>query len=388
MNEPLSKSQKQGIMTAIICTGLIAIAWGLSAPLIAQHLERMTGSGQLLGTLIALAAFATMILPPIVPKLMHYFAPKKVLLACLLLGAMTIPLLKVFMFPSAWMIIKFISSALFTIVFVIAEIWINQLAPEHLRGRIMGVYGASLAGGMGLGSGFAVLTGIDGWLPFIICTFIYLAAFIPFILWRKAENIKQSSSDNSKISLMFKIMIAAPAIMMMGIVFGAIEQIMIYFLPVYETRLGGTEAMGRTLLLIAALGNFLFQIPMGILADKMNRKTLALILMTMATFGPVLMIIVAGHFYLLAIIAFVYMGMTTALYTVGLVRLGERFKGEKLAAANAAFITAYGIGSLFVPPISGKMMDIYNPHGFLWTMAALGGIGLAVLLTAQLRIKR
>jgi MFS family permease len=375
----MTKAQKQGIASAIICTGLIALAWGLSSPLISQHLERMTASGLTLGWLISLAAIATVLATPFVPKLMSWFAPRSVLIASVLIGTATIPALKTFMYPEAWFIIKFIGSCAFTVVFVIAEIWINQLAPEHLRGRIMGMYGAALAGGMGIGSGLAVLTGIDGWSPFIICTTINLAAILPFVFFTGAANIVPTSKEDARFGVMFKIMLAAPTIMVCAVVFGAIEQTFIYFLPVYDTRLGHTEYAARILLLVAALGNVLFQYPMGVLADKMNRKVLTALLMGVAFIGPLTMGLVGSNFWALALLAFLYFGLATALYTVGLVQLGERFKGHQLSAANAGFIVAYGIGSLIVPPIAGKMMDIYNPQGFMWTMASLGLVGLVVV---------
>ncbi len=375
----MSRSQKQGIITAIISTGMIALAWGLSSPLISQHLERMTASGVTLGWLISLAAVATVLATPFVPKLMSWFAPRSVLVACLLIGTASIPALKIFMFPAAWFLIKFIGSCAFTIVFVIAEIWINQLAPEHLRGRIMGMYGAALAGGMGIGSGLAVLTGIDGWWPFIVCAAINSFSILPFLILRRAENIVPTSKEDARFGVMFKIMLAAPTIMICAVVFGAIEQSIIYFLPVYDTRLGHTEHMARIMLLFAAFGNALFQFPMGVLADKMNRKLLTIILMSVAFIGPLAMSMVGSNFWVLAILAFFYVGLTTALYTVGLVQLGERFKGHQLSAANAGFIVAYGIGSLIVPPLAGKMMDIYNPQGFMWTMAGLGLVGLVVV---------
>ncbi len=383
----MTRPQKQGIITAIICTGLIALAWGLSSPLISQHLERMTASGLVLGWLISLAAVATILATPFVPKLMSLFAPRSVLIACLLLGTATIPALKIFMSPAAWFVIKFLASCAFTIVFVISEIWINQLAPEYLRGRIMGLYGAALAGGMGIGSGLAVLTGIDGWWPFIICASINFCSVIPFFVFRRAESIKPTTKEDARFSVMFKIMLAAPTIMICAVVFGAIEQSIIYFLPVYDTRLGHTEHAARVLLLIAAVGNALFQFPMGVLADKMNRKLLTVILMSVAFIGPLAMSLMGSNFWALAILAFFYVGLTTALYTVGLVQLGERFKGHQLSAANAGFIVAYGIGSLIIPPLAGKMMDIYSPQGFMWTMAGLGLIGL-VVATLRLNIGR
>jgi len=384
----MTKAQKQGILTAIACTGAIALAWGLSSPLISQHLERMTSSGVLLGWLISLAAVATILVTPFVPKLMSRFDARSVMIVCLVIGAFTIPALKIFMHPAAWFVIKFIASCAFTIVFVIAEIWINQLAPEHLRGRIMGLYGAALAGGMGIGSGLAVLTGIDGWMPFLVCATINLLAILPFILMKNAQGIVATPKEDARFKVIFKIMLAAPAIMMCGVVFGAIEQSIIYFLPVYDTRLGHSEYAARVLLMIAALGNALFQYPMGMLADKMNRDKLSIILMGIAFIGPVLMALVGGNFVLLAILAFFYVGLSTALYTVGLVQLGERFKGHQLAAANAGFIMAYGVGSLIIPPLAGKMMDIYNPQGFMWTMAALGLFGLLVVTLRRLRFNR
>ncbi len=385
LSQKMGLPQKQGIITAISCTGLIALAWGLSSPIISQNMERMEGSGALLGWLISLAAVATILSTPFVPKLMSRFNPRAVMIVCLVIGAATIPALKIFMSPPAWFLIKFIASCAFTIVFVIAEIWINQLAPEHLRGRIMGMYGAAVAGGMGIGSGLAVKTGIDGWSPFLITAAVNLAAVLPFILMRKAAPIIATAKEDAKFEIIFKIMRAAPAIMMCGIVFGAIEQSLIYFLPVYDTRLGHSEESGRILLLIAALGIVLFQYPMGMLADKMNRKRLTVILMGVAALGPVAIVFAGSNFAMIATLAFFYAGLTTALYTVGLVRLGEQFKGKYLAAANAGFIISYGIGSLIVPPLAGKMMDVYNPSGFMWTMA---GLGLAGLMVAVLRFRR
>jgi len=377
-SQKMNLPQKQGIITAISCTGFIALAWGLSSPIISQNLERMTDSGVLLGWLISLAAVATILSTPFVPKLMSRFNARSVMIVCLVIGATTTPMLKIFMNPLAWFVIKFIASCAFTIVFVIAEIWINQLAPEHLRGRIMGMYGAALAGGMGIGSGLAVKTGIDGWSPFLITAAVNFAAVLPFIVMRNAKQVVATSKKDARFGIIFKIMRTAPTIMMCGIVFGAIEQSLIYFLPVYHTRLGHSEEAGRILLLIAAFGIVLFQYPMGVLADKMNRKRLTVILMGVAALGPVAIVFAGSNFALIATLAFFYAGLTTALYTVGLVRLGEQFKGKQLAVANAGFIVAYGIGSLVVPPIAGKMIDVYSPAGFMWTMAGLGLTGLVV----------
>ncbi|HHL42994.1 MAG TPA: MFS transporter, partial [Hellea balneolensis] len=230
---PMSDERKLGIVSAISATFAISLAWGLSSPLISQHLERMTSSGVLLGWLISLAAVATIVATPFVPKLLARYSVRNVMGVCIILGAATIPAMKIFMVPEIWFALKFIASCAFTVVFVVAEIWINSQSPEHLRGRIFGMYGAALAGGMGLGSGLAVLTGIDGWSPFLICTGINLMAILPLLIFRRASVPQTTPSADARFTAIWTIMRAAPAIMMCAVVFGAIEQTMIYFLPVY-----------------------------------------------------------------------------------------------------------------------------------------------------------
>ena len=65
-------------------------------------------------------------------------------------------------------------------------------------------------------------------------------------------------------------------------------------------------------------------------------------------------------------------------YTIGLIGLGQRFRGGELAAANAAFVLSYTFGSITGPPISGIAIDVWNPNGLIGLMLA---IAIAIALT-------
>ena len=83
---------------------------------------------------------------------------------------------------------------------------------------------------------------------------------------------------------------------------------------------------------------------------------------------------------------FLQAGVASGLYTVGLSLLGERFSGGAIAAANAAFIFAYGFGSLFAPPLAGYAMDSAGPQGLLWTLSAIAAVyTLAIISRSLLR---
>ncbi|PHR56988.1 MAG: hypothetical protein COA43_12785 [Robiginitomaculum sp.] len=387
----MSRSQKLGIITAILAMGSASLGFGYSAPVIAQNLERMTSSGALLGWLISVGAVMSILITPITPKLLSKFNAKWIMVIALIIGALCFPLYKLFWSVNAWFLVRLVQSSAFAILFVVVETWINQLAPDHLRGRILGMYGTALAGGFGIGSGIAVFvatfTGIESWPTYLIGGSLFLIGLVPFIFLKGATNVVPPPKEHAGFKPIIIIVFAAPSLMACGIVFGAIEQLIFHFIPVYVTRLGNTEHMGRMLLLVATIGNALFQYPMGMLADRVNREKLMLGLMGVAFIGPIFMVMAGDHFVLLGCLLFLYVGLATAIYTVGLVLLAERFHGPRIAAANAAFIFAYAVGSLIIPPVSGIMMDIFVPYGFMWTLAGLGCAGFSVVFVRKLMKK-
>jgi len=74
------------------------------------------------------------------------------------------------------------------------------------------------------------------------------------------------------------------------------------------------------------------------------------------------------------LLVFVWGGFIAGIYTVGLAHLGSSFKGQDLAAANAAFSILYAIGSLVGPGIGGLAIDAWQPYGLLVAVGALGAI--------------
>ena len=88
---------------------------------------------------------------------------------------------------------------------------------------------------------------------------------------------------------------------------------------------------------------------------------------------------VEGRALALYAVMFVYVGLATTLYTLGLAMIGDRFTGGAIAAANAAFVMAYGIGSFAGPPVAGAAMDMIDPQGVLIVLSGFALLFIAVL---------
>ncbi len=128
-----------------------------------------------------------------------------------------------------------------------------------------------------------------------------------------------------------------PSATLAALVYGAVETGGFAILPIYGLRLGLTAEQAAGLVSIAALGNVLFQIPVGVLADKVDKRRVLLAAAFLGAVGAACLPLGAEDPWLLAVILFAWGGIAGTLYTVGLAHLGARFDGAALAGANAAF---------------------------------------------------
>ena len=71
------------------------------------------------------------------------------------------------------------------------------------------------------------------------------------------------------------------------------------------------------------------------------------------------------------LVIFVWGGAYYAIYTLSLVRLGERFRGAALIAGNAAFAAMWGAGGLVGTPTIGAAMQHWGPIGLSIVIASL-----------------
>jgi MFS family permease len=163
------------------------------------------------------------------------------------------------------------------------------------------------------------------------------------------------------------------------LVFGAVETGGFALFPIYGQRIGYSEGEAAMLLTMIGLGNFLLQIPIGMLSDRIgDRRILLLICALVGLGGTLAMPLLTINWHLMAGMLFVWGGVVAALYTVGLAHLGAQLSGRDLASANAAFIFCYGLGMILGPQVIGIFMDVFGPNGFGWALAVFFGGYIAI----------
>jgi MFS family permease len=363
------------IAAAIACVTAVGIGLSLSIPLLSLEMERMGVSGTLIGVNTAIAGIASICIVPFVPRLAARVGVLPLLWICIVVGALSLPAFNALYSFAWWFPLRFVFSAALGSLFVLSEFWINAAAPPHQRGLVMGVYATVLALGFAAGPGLLALAGTSGWPPYLAGGALFALAGVPLLFARGLSPDVGGGTGRS----VFSFVLAAPSATIGALVFGAAETGGFALLPVYGLQLGFDAAAAAFLVSIVALGNVAFQVPVGLLSDRVDRRRLLLVLAVVGLLGAAV-IPAAGNPLALYTVLFIWGGVTGALYTVGLAHLGARFVGGDLASANAAFILLYNVGLVIGPPAVGAGMDALPPHGFPFSLAAFFAVYVAVLV--------
>jgi len=355
----------RAIAAAIASMTAVGLSISLGMPLLSLVLEDRGISPAMIGINSAVGGIASLLVPLAVPRLVSVTGTARLALAALAAMAALFPLFYLVADFWLWFPLRFAFYAAATVAFAVGEFWINALAPHGRRGLAIGIYATVLSLGLAAGPAILGLVGSKGVAPFLIGTAIFCVGLIPMAL---ARGQAPGGLTRPKTNVLTFLRIA-PAAIFAVMAFGAVESGGLALLPLYGLELGYPERTAALLVSAVALGNVVTQIPIGLLADKVERRRLLLICALVGVAGALAMPLAVDNLAVMFALLFVWGGVTGGLYTVGLTHLGARFTGSDLAAANSAFVMMYAAGMLVGPALIGLSLDLWPPQGFAFAVA-------------------
>lgn len=365
------------LVAAISAISAVGIAIGLGLPLLSIILEKRGISSTMIGLNSAMAGIAAMAAAPITTRLAHEFGVARTMLWAVVISA--ISALGFYYAQAFWMWfpLRVAFHGATTTLFILSEFWINAAAPPRRRGLVLGIYATVLALGFAMGPLIFSAIGSDGILPFLIGAAAIMLAFVPIYIARAESPVLDEKPQRHFLRYVYLVPTATCAVF----VFGAVEAGGLSLFPVYASRTGILESDAALLLTVMGIGNMVFQIPFGMISDKLKDRRPMLFLMALAGLaGALALPFLIGNWWLMAGLLLVWGGCVSGLYTVGLAHLGSRLSGSDLAAANAAFVFCYAVGTVAGPQAIGAAIDINENLGFSWALAGFFGIYVVISL--------
>jgi MFS family permease len=359
------------------CIFANGLGMGLSLPLFSLLLERNDITATIIGANVMTGAVAMILVTPFIPAMAARFGTIRFLVACYVTAAICLVAFRASDSLTLWFLFRFVLNAALQGLFVASEVWINQVSPDRMRGRLIAIYTAVFSAGFALGPAIIQLLGTQGWAPFLAGAATMLAALVPLLVV-SARLVPEI--QHAKAGAMFSFVFASPSAAAAALCYGAVEASAGAFLSIYAVRQGIAETSSTLLIGALGLGNMLMVPFIGWLADKTDRRHV-LIGCGLACVGAafLLPLIRAIGPWELGITLF-WGGAISAIYAVGLAHLGSKYRGADLASANSAYAILYATGTMVGPSLGGLAMDVWNPHGLVLVLALIPAI--LVLVTS------
>ena len=356
---------------------IVGLSTGLTIPLVSLLLSQRGVASDWLGFAAAMPAVGMLLASLCAHRLSKHIANKALLLFASGLSALSI-LAIAFSDNLLWLMAwRFLMGVGCGLLVVLGETWVNVISAPQWRGRCVAAYATMYTLCQVAGPSVLAWFGSNAvwplWIAFA-CNVLGFALLLP----SKCE--MALGEDTGKHSMTpLAVIRFAPAVILAIFTFAFFDTAMLALLPLYGLQYGLSEQTAVLAVSVLFIGDALFQMPLGWLADRFGAKRVH---SYCARFFIVFLLALPWAMDSMALwLVLMLLGASAGgLYTLGLIRVGGRFEGQDLVAANAAIGIVWGVGSLTGPIISNGLMNVLGSNGLLY---GLVGLSVAFLLCSH-----
>jgi MFS family permease len=266
----------------------------------------------------------------------------------------------------AWVVLRAIIGFGCAGIFVTTESWLNAKAPPNERGRVFSIYMVGTFLALALGQLLIARADIKAVAPFNSIIVLFAVALV-LVTATRAEPPRVSAAAVLRYGVLAQAApIAVIGCALSGLVGGAFYALV----PAWMQQQGTTRATIALFMLVAVLGGFAFQIPVGRVSDRFDRR----IVLALLSFGfagtALVMVFLPRSLPAILPAAILLGGFMSTLYPVCVAHAYDRMPADQAVAVSGRLILVSGIGSVVGPLIGASLMAHLEIDGVFYFMAA------------------
>ncbi|MEY2417061.1 MAG: hypothetical protein QOH53_2395 [Ilumatobacteraceae bacterium] len=284
----------------------------------------------------------------------------------------------------AWAWLRFVTGLCLAGQYVVAESWLNNLATNENRGRLLALYAVVTSGAFGMGQ--VLLFAIDARVitGFAIASIITSLAVAPVALSEDAVAPLVAIREHISLRDLAKLVPTGVfSCLLVGMAHGALTGMA----AIYATRVG--LSTGRIGLFVAApnIGGMLLHWPVSAASDDIDRRAVGFVASVGAIGAAVLLLLGPSTSPMALLLIAILGGCSYPLYSIAAAYTNDWIEPEHVNAAASQLVTLYGLGAVVGPFVAAGMMIVVGPKGFFWAAIGLHSL-LATFFLYRLRAWR
>ena len=279
--------------------------------------------------------------------------------------------------PIVWLIMRVSTGLCLAGLYVIAESWLNGMAENHYRGRLLAIYNVVTIGAWGLGQLLVFNFDARNIGGYAFAAIIASLAVIPVAISEQATTPEIENHLHLSMRELAKIVpTGAGTILLVGLAHGGILGMAV----IHATREGLSVGRIGVLVAVLQLGGMALTWPISSASDDIDRRIIGLLccigVITLA--GVMISQPTASNWTIL--LMFLIGGFSFPLYAIGGAYTNDWVSPEQMGAAASQLVTLYGVGAMIGPLVAAPFLDIAGEQGFAWSIISLHAVVLLFLV--------
>jgi len=276
-----------------------------------------------------------------------------------------------------WLVLRAVIGFGCSGIFVTTESWLNAKALPSERGRVFAAYMVGTFVALAVGQLLIGHVEIATAGPFNAIVTLFAVALV-MVSTTRAEPPRTTAAATLPYGELSR---AAPVAVAGCAVSGMVSSAFYSLVPAWMQGESIDRATIALFMLVAVLGGLAFQVPVGRLSDRFDRR-IVLAALSLGFAGAALALVLLPHVRPVVLtMAALLGGFMSTLYPVCVAFAHDRMPADRVVAVSGRLILVSGLGSVIGPLAGTGLMAQFNIDGVFYFMAAVA-ILLAIVALA------
>ena len=263
-------------------------------------------------------------------------------------------------------------------LFITTEGWLNAKAPPAERGSILSIYRVGIYIALAIGQVLISQVDIKGSAAFniVVAIFAMALALVSLTHAEPPQITAASALRYGQLARRAPVAIAGAA--GSGLIIGAFYALV----PAWMQGRGNDSATIGLVMLASVLGGLAFQIPVGRLSDRFDRRMVLAGLCLGLVCTSITLVYLPRNLLAVLPTAFLFGGFLSTPYPVSVAYAHDSMQGEQVVAVSGRLILVFGLGSILGPLLGTSVVMGFGINGVLYLIAT---VALLLALFASVR---
>jgi len=351
--------------------GILMLGAGLQSTLLGVRAQTEGFATSAIGIVMSCYYVGFLVGTSLAPRMIRGVGHVRVFSAFAAVAAASTLVQAVFVTPVVWGAMRLMTGICLAGIYVVAESWLNDRATQETRSRLLALYMVVLYGGLGAAQFLLLVSDPGSDTPFMLVAALICLAIVPLVLSAHGAPLVDTPRGVRFRDLYRRSPLGVVAVIMSGLM----SSIVFSLGPVYARQTGMDDAGIAVFMAGSILAGVLTQYPVGMLADRLERRAVIAGVGSLAAALGVWLALAKGMpGALLLVTASLISGLVLSVYSLGVSHVNDRLGTSEMVAASSALLMLNGAAAVIGPIVGGVLMDGQGAEAYFGVLAALAAL--------------